>query len=547
MKKYFALLILFLPFINGCQQATGDTEEDLVRFSQNPVSVSGTRFVDSFGRQVILSGINKVNKDQKMNYTDNDSVNTYERLSNYGFNIIRLGVIWDGVEPEPGKYDEKYLDKIEERVNWAASNGMYVLLDMHQDLYSVSFSDGAPLWATLTDNQPHVTGGIWSDAYFMSAAVQKAFDNFWANKAAPDGIGLQDHYASMWKHIAGRFANNKAVIGYDIMNEPFNGSQGTYILPQILTAYAGLYAEETGKVLSQNEVLAIWSDEELRFEALARMQDSGKYARVLDVATELNQQFEKNTLQPMYQRVGDAIRTTDTTHILFLEHAYFGNTGIRSGIEPVKGKNGKNDPLVAYGAHGYDLLVDTKNYDNQSNSRVELIFSRINETSKRINVPVVVGEWGAFSGNSASMASSAYFITKLFEQFKFSNTYWAYYDGIEENLYFNSAIIRPYPQYTGGILENYSFNIETGLFSCSWEESPDVSAPTVIYIPDIENLVRESISLNPERSSTVIQSVKNSKAGYLIIPVTGKSASRSIEFKINNNMKAFSIYNKTNR
>ncbi len=547
MKKYLALLILFLPLINACQQSAGGTDEDLVKSLQNPISVSGTRFVDSFGRQVILSGINKVNKNQKMNYTDNDSVNTYERLSNHGFNIIRLGIIWDGMEPEPGKYDEKYLDKIEERVNWAASKGIYVLLDMHQDLYSVSFSDGAPVWATLTDNQPHATGAIWSDAYFMSSAVQKAFDNFWANKPAPDGIGLQDHYANMWKHIASRFANNKAVIGYDIMNEPFNGSQGTYILPQILTEYAALYAEETGKVLSQNEVMAIWSDEERRFEALSRMQDSGKYSRVLDVATELNQQFEKNTLQPLYQRVGDAIRTTDTTHILFLEHAYFGNTGIRSGIEPVKTKNGKNDPLVAYGAHGYDLLVDTKNYDNQSNSRVELLFSRINETSKRMNVPVVVGEWGAFSGNSESMASAAYFITKLFERFHFSNTYWAYYNGIENNLYFNSSIIRPYPQYTGGILDNYSFSIESGLFTCSWDESADVNAPTVIYIPDIENLVRESISLNPERSSTVIQSIKNTKAGYLIIPVTGKSLHRSIEFKINNNLKSFSIADKTNR
>jgi endoglycosylceramidase len=547
MKKYLALLILFLPLINGCQQSAGGTDEDLVMSLQNPISVSGTRFVDSFGRQVILSGINKVNKNQKMNYTDNDSVNTYERLSNYGFNIIRLGVIWDGVEPEPGKYDEKYLDKIEERVNWAAGKGMYVLLDMHQDLYSVSFSDGAPVWATLTDNQPHVTGGIWSDAYFMSAAVQKAFDNFWANKPAPDGIGLQDHYANMWKHIATRFANNKAVIGYDIMNEPFNGSQGTYILPQILTEYAALYAEETGKVLSQNEVMAIWSDEERRFEALSRMQDSDKYSRVLDVATELNQQFEKTTLQPLYQRVGDAIRTTDTTHILFLEHAYFGNTGIRSGIEPVKTKNGKNDPLVAYGAHGYDLLVDTKNYDNQSNSRVELLFSRINETSKRMNVPVLVGEWGAFSGNSESMASAAYFIVKLFEGFKFSNTYWAYYNGIENNLYFNSSIIRPYPQYTGGTLENYSYNMENGLFTCSWEESADVKASTVIYIPDIENLIRESISINPERSSTVIQAIKNSRAGYLIIPITGKSLHRSIEFKINNNLKSFSIDDRRNR
>jgi endoglycosylceramidase len=547
MKNFIILALLLLPLLNACRQANDGTEEDLIRSSQNSLSVSGTRFVDSFGRQVILSGVNKVNKDQMMNYTDNDSLASYEQLAKWGFNCIRLGILWDGVEPEPGKYDEKYLDKIEERVNWAARNGIYVLLDMHQDLYSVSYSDGAPVWATYTDNQPHITGEIWSDAYFMSPAVQKAFDNFWANKAASDGIGLQDHYANMWKHIAGRFADNKAVIGFDIMNEPFNGSQGTFILPQILTAYARLHAEETGKVLSQNEVMAIWANEELRFEALSRMQDADKYSRVIDVAAELNQQFEKATLQPMYQRVGDAIRMADTTHILFLEHAYFGNTGIRSGIEPVKGKNGKNDPLVAYGAHGYDLLVDTKNYDSQSNTRVELIFSRINETSKRMNVPVLVGEWGAFSGNSKSMASAAMFILQLFERFGFSNTYWAYYKGIEDNLYFNSAIVRPYPQYTAGVLNNYSFNHETGIFSCSWEESPAVIAPTVIYIPDIENLSRESISLNPERSSTVIQSIKNSRAGYIIIPVSGKSSIRIIEFKINNDQDSFAIEDKINR
>jgi endoglycosylceramidase len=547
MNRVIIALAIFSFILGGCNMDKNKNQSLLTDLAGGNISVNGTRFIDSFGRQVILSGVNKVNKNQKMNYTDNDSISSYEQLSKYGFNCIRLGIIWDGIEPEPGKYDEKYLDKIEQRVNWAAQNGIYVLLDMHQDLYSVSFSDGAPLWATLTDNQPHATGGVWSDSYFMSAAVQKAFDNFWENKKVSDGLGLQDHYAKMWNHIATRFANNKAVVGYDIMNEPFNGSQGTFILPQILTEYARLYAEETGKVLSQNEVMAIWSDEEKRFEALARLQDAEKYSRVLDVATELNQQFEKNTLQPMYQRVGEAIRKADTTHILFLEHAYFGNTGIRSGIEPVKGKNGANDPLVAYAAHGYDLLVDTRNYDQQSNDRVKLLFSRIDETSKRMNVPVLVGEWGAFSGNSKPMAASASFITGLFERFGFSNTYWAYYNGIEKNLYFNSAIVRPYPQYTGGNLINYGYNNETGIFSCSWEESPEVKASTVIYIPDIENVVRESISLNPERSNTVIQSVKNSKAGYLIIPVTGKSVSRTIEFKINKNLYSYSIDEKTNK
>jgi endoglycosylceramidase len=255
---------------------------------------------------------------------------------------------------------------------------------------------------------------------------------------------------------------------------------------------------------------------------------------VLDAAKELSQQFEKTALQSMYQHVGNAIREVDTAHILFLEHAYFMNTGISSAIEPVKRKNGEPDPLLAYAAHGYDLLVDTKYYDKQSNARVELIFTRINGTSQRINVPVLVGEWGALSGSSEGMASSVRFITGLFERFGFSNTYWAYYQGIEEDLYFNSVLVRPYPPYIGGTLKKYGFNHETGVFSCSWEESPRVKAPTVIYIPDLENLVSESITLNPDRSSNVIQSIKASEAGYIIIPVTGDSLTRTIEFKINN-------------
>lgn len=540
MKKYLLLLVVMIPLMPGCRNSVGYIENDKYKIFNNPISVYGTRFTDSFGRQVILNGINKVNKDKSMNYTDNDSLASYEQLAGFGFNCIRLGIIWDGVEPQPGKYDEKYLDRIEERVNWAARNGIYVLLDLHQDLFSVLYSDGAPVWATLTDNQPHVTGSIWSDAYLTSPAVQKAFDNFWANKPAADGTGLQDHYANMWKHIAGRFADNKAVIGYDIMNEPFNGSQGNYILPLILTEFARLYAEETGKILSQNEVTAIWADENTRFNALAVMHDSVKFARVIDAATELCQEFDRNTLQPMYQKVSEAIREADTTHILFLEHGYFGNTGIRSAIEPVKGRNMKNDPRVAYGAHGYDLLVDTKNYDSQSDARVELIFSRIRETSQRMNVPVLIGEWGAFSGNSESMATNAYSITGLFERFGFSNTYWAYYPGIENNLYFNRALVRPYPAFIAGILKNYDFNRETGLFRCSWEESPGIKAPTVIFIPDINNLVKESISPATERSTAVIQPIKDGKAGYLIIPVAGKSIVRTIEFKIRSNTRASS-------
>jgi endoglycosylceramidase len=523
----------------GCRQSKISNSFDPNDLNKNAISVSGTRFIDSFGRQVIFSGINKVNKDPKKNYIDSDSSETFNQFRKWGLNCVRLGIIWAGVEPEPGKYNEKYLDKIEEQVNQAAQNGIYVLLDMHQDLFgastedgSTSMGDGAPQWATLTENLPHVKGAIWSDAYLISPAVQKAFDNFWANSPASDHIGIQDHYASMWKHVAERFAGNKAVIGYDIMNEPFNGTSGSNFMPLVVKEYIKLHAEETGKVLTENDAMAVFADEEQQFQILSKLQNPEKYGRLMDAAKELCQDFEKTFLQSMYQHVGNSIREADTTHILFLEHSYFMNTGISSAIMPIKGINNKPDPLTAYAGHAYDPLVDTKYYDKQDNSRVELILSRINETSLRINVPVLVGEWGALSGNADAMASSARAVINLFQRFGFGNTYWSYYPGIEKDMYFTQEIVRPYPPFIAGSLMKYGFNHETGLFSCLWKEISNIKAPTVIYIPDLDKLMKESITLVPEKSKFMFQQIRNCKAGYLIIPATGDSINRSIEFRL---------------
>ncbi len=539
--RSFTILLILAFVIASCKQKQNPQGVNPDNLNGGQISVKGNTFVDSSGRQVILNGINYVNKDPKINYIIKDSAATFTKFRNWGFNCIRLGVIWDGVEPEPGKYDEKYLDKLQKQVNWATQNGLYVMLDMHQDLYGREFSDGAPKWATLTDNLPHATGFIWSDSYFMSGAVQHAFDNFWANKPVSDGVGVQDHYAKMWQHIAKRFSGNKTIIGYDIMNEPFNGTQGNLILPVILTEYAKLFAEETGKVLSEQEVMRIWSNEESRLEALKNLQKKEKYARVINSATELSQQFEKNELHGMYQRVGKSIREVDSNHILFLEHAYFSNTGIASGVERVSLKDGKPDSLVAYAAHGYDLLVDTKVNDVQSSERVEFIFSQINEVSKRANLPVLVGEWGAFSGDSEGNTTSAKFIRQIFEKFQFSNTYWAYYNGIEKHNYFSKALVRPYLQFVGGALKSYEFDYASGIFSCTWEESPAVKAPTVISIPDLRSLNKESIKLDVESENTIIQSNENSNSGHLIIPVTGKLTERTIRFELNTDLSSITI------
>lgn len=85
-----------------------------------------------------------------------NSHNDLAQIRNLGMNIVRLGISWSLVEPTPGSYSTDYLDRIEQVVQWAKEQDVYVLIDFHQDWYSYSLNngsrigtyvDGAPSWA----------------------------------------------------------------------------------------------------------------------------------------------------------------------------------------------------------------------------------------------------------------------------------------------------------------------------------------------------------------------------------------------------------------
>ncbi len=524
LNKVF--VVLFFGVIISC------STEESVRKNEF-LSINGQSFVDGSGRQVILNGLNYISKDPNENYIRNDGPELFERFKNYGFNVIRLGIIWDGLEPEPGKYNEEYLAEIDQRIKWAAENEIYVFLDMHQDLYGSKFSDGAPEWATMDEGKPHYTGSVWSDSYLISPAVQTAFDNFWKNTPASDGVGIQDHYANLWKHIAKRYVNNTTVIGYDIMNEPFMGSTANDIMPLMLSGFAQVFAEETGtEPPAADELANMWADEETRLEALKFIESKDRYSRVIDGVYELNAAFERNELQQMYQKVAKAIREVDNNHILFLEHSYFSNTGVSSAIEPTKLSDGTTDPLVAYAAHGYDLVVDTKEVENPSYERVEFIFDRIRQTGERMNVPVLIGEWGAYHGKSIKMVETAQHVVNLFESYGFSNTYWCYYDDIEQYPYFRLALIRPFPQRVNGSLISYDFNFKTGEFVASWEELGKNTEPSIIYVPELRNVLVNEVNLNPFTDEIIFDYSDKTNAGKLHISPLGKDTKRTLSFVI---------------
>ncbi|HEV3228744.1 MAG TPA: cellulase family glycosylhydrolase [Solirubrobacteraceae bacterium] len=191
-----------------------------------PLGHAGRWVTDAAGRVVILHGFNQVVKFPPYlpsggGFDDDDAA----FLASQGFNAVRVGVIYKAVEPQPGVFDDAYLNGIAQTVATLARHGVVSLLDFHQDMYNERFQgEGFPDWAVNDDGLPAQPQLGFPGNYLGQPATQRAFDNFWANTPGPGGVGLQDRFAAAWAHVAARFQGNSAVLGYELLNEPWPGS-----------------------------------------------------------------------------------------------------------------------------------------------------------------------------------------------------------------------------------------------------------------------------------------------------------------------------------
>jgi endoglycosylceramidase len=81
--------------------------------------------------------------------------NDFQLLLGRGFNAVRLGVMWPGVEPQRGQYNDTYLGIIVKMINDLGAAGIYTIIDFHQDLWSEHFcGEGIPSWAVETRGAP---------------------------------------------------------------------------------------------------------------------------------------------------------------------------------------------------------------------------------------------------------------------------------------------------------------------------------------------------------------------------------------------------------
>ncbi len=238
-----------------------------------PLGHAGRWITDADGRVVVIHGTNMVYKlapyyPQAIGFGADDAA----FLKSIGFDAVRVGVLWQAVEPRPGVYDDGYLRHTAATVATLARYGIVSLLDFHQDQYNQRFQgEGFPDWSVQDDGLPPEPQLGFGADYVGMPALQRAFDHFWADSPGPGGVGLQDRYAAAWAHVAGRFAGDPHVLGYEVMNEPWPGTMWsscaqTQGCPTFDTGpFAAFYRRAIGSIRRVDRRSLIWYEPQVLF------------------------------------------------------------------------------------------------------------------------------------------------------------------------------------------------------------------------------------------------------------------------------------------
>ncbi|ULP48147.1 cellulase family glycosylhydrolase [Mycolicibacter virginiensis] len=307
------------------------------------ITTAGTWITDADGRVLVLHGFNEVYKISPYEpsaggFSDDDAA----FLAANGFNSVRLGVIWAGVEPQPGVIDYDYLASINQTVQTLANHGIVSIIDFHQDDFSPVFGgEGAPEWATYTGGLPNPDIGFGLN-YALNPAQNHAWDMFWSNAKGPDGVGLLNHYARMTQAVADYFKDDPNIAGYEIINEPWAGS----------TWLSTIFG---------------------------------------------NSFYEAQQLTPFYNQVSAAIRSVDPTTPLIYEPNTLFNEAVPTQLGPV------DDPHGVFAFHDYCMLTSiSAALSPLCPDYIELLAENGEAYTTTYGVPGLISEFG--SGNGAAEA-----------------------------------------------------------------------------------------------------------------------------------------------
>ncbi len=128
---------------------------------------------------------------------------------------------------EKNHINQTYLNEILKIIDNLALYGIYVIIDLHQDMLSSEFNayDGVPLWVMKELPAPkHAYPWPFEDGSklvfeaYVTDACSFAFECLYRNVG-----NFQDYFLQYWEVVAENLVNRTSVLGYEIINEPWAG------------------------------------------------------------------------------------------------------------------------------------------------------------------------------------------------------------------------------------------------------------------------------------------------------------------------------------
>lgn len=378
---------------------------------------------DASGRAVQLRGFNIKTREPLTDASGQLLDDGAER----GFDLLRLSIYWDQLEAEQGVYDEEYLESIETVLDRAQERGINVIVSFHQDVFGPAFgAHGIPEWATRTEGLAFTEHDNWL-ANYLEPAVQAAWDHLY------DDQDIRDAQAATWALVADRFGEHPAVLGYDLLNEPF------------------------GRLREGENIVA----------AASRIQ-----------ATQLTD---------MYQRLVTAMRAEDPDGWFFIEAPNVASIGLPVTVGAI------DDDKVVFFPHMYDADIEAATYGGDE-AGLDLSFFETYEAVIRTyaeehGVPMMVGEWGLASPDEPGMDV---FVDESLALMDRVGSGWTVFNWCRGTGYCPidedgndrpniGQIVRPWPRAISGAPTSSAFDADTSELTVVFEDN-DATGPTDIFV-----------------------------------------------------------------
>lgn len=371
-----------------------------------PLGHAGRWITDAAGKVVVLHGFNTVPYNEPILPVDMGmGPDNAEWLAANGFNTIRLGLYYARVEPEPGVYDDAYLDDYLRVQEELAAEGIFTLLDIHQDQLHPRYgttggplpSRGFPAWFLKEDGLPN-TATPYPQGYLTNPALNRAYDNIWIDFDAGDGVSVQNHFAAGWRRLAAAFKDRPGLLGYDIFNEPWPGSA------------AASCSSPTG------------------------CPGGG---------------FDQTLLTAFTRKLTAALRAEDPDHLIFYEPNLLFDYGAPTRV------GDPGDPNAGFAFHNYCLTIVVPGLPSGEPCAVgeELVLDNAEAHSETTGDALLLSEFGPDLATARRQ-------TRLADEHMMSWQFWDYYGDFEGSLHIaaSPALIRPYPQLVAGTPERWSYD-----------------------------------------------------------------------------------------